>query len=291
MKNLEKSLALKEKMEAHLILRINEVFVFSLVMLFSCVFPQYGNAQEYYYGKDDFGKLTFMNDSLYCISVYGHNLDGVSSTGFYHRNGDTLFLNSTPKRKYEIEEISREDMLKFQHKLSYLFMKEYIKEGDRYYLWGEGFVEYYNEETNEIFISDYYGRTLVVLLNRGVYDRLKLPTCYAFHTLFYKIKITKLPLLDFTVFLDEFPLLIKRNKLIPIDKKKNEDCWVNNGFYFPKMKKSKDEKPYKVIGYWYKGLVGLPTELKIPKKPYWVYPQKSTYTPTPEEIELFQLKE
>jgi hypothetical protein len=59
------------------------------------------------------------------------------------------------------------------------------------------------------------------------------------------------------IFLDDFPLLIKGNKLIPIDKKKNEECFINNGFYFPIIKKSKKEKNFKTIPAWTIGLQGL----------------------------------
>ena len=52
---------------------------------------------------------------------------------------------------------------------------------------------------------------------------------------------------------------IKKNKLIPIDKNKNEDCWINNGFYFPTMiYRSKDYEPKhsKTIRVAFRGIIG-----------------------------------
>ena len=56
-----------------------------------------------------------------------------------------------------------------------------------------------------------------------------------------------------------FPLLIKKNKLIPIDKNKNEDCWINNGFYFPTMVRRKDslDKNVDRILVINRGIIGL----------------------------------
>jgi hypothetical protein len=60
------------------------------------------------------------------------------------------------------------------------------------------------------------------------------------------------------LFLNNFPLLMKGNKLIPCgDKNLLEDCWVNNGFYFPIMKKSKKDVEFETIVRWSIGLRGL----------------------------------
>jgi hypothetical protein len=64
------------------------------------------------------------------------------------------------------------------------------------------------------------------------------------------------------VVFNEFPLLIKRNRLIPIDKEKQMQCWLDNGFFFPKMKIRKKEEKYDIINGYHIGLRNLPTEMK-----------------------------
>jgi hypothetical protein len=64
------------------------------------------------------------------------------------------------------------------------------------------------------------------------------------------------------VIFNEFPLLVKRNRLIPIDEEKQMQCWLDNGFFFPKMKISKKGKEYNIIDGHYIGLRNLPAEMK-----------------------------
>jgi hypothetical protein len=64
------------------------------------------------------------------------------------------------------------------------------------------------------------------------------------------------------VIFNEFPLFVKGNRLIPIDKEKQAQCWLDNGFLFPKMKISKKEKKYNIINGYYIGLRNLPAEVE-----------------------------
>jgi len=64
------------------------------------------------------------------------------------------------------------------------------------------------------------------------------------------------------VIFNEFPLLVKGNRLIPIDKEKQLECWFDNGFFFPKMKLSKKNKKYDVMNGHDVGLKNLPAEMK-----------------------------
>jgi hypothetical protein len=61
------------------------------------------------------------------------------------------------------------------------------------------------------------------------------------------------------IFLNRFPLIIKGNKLIPCGNKQQiEKFWINNGFYFPIMKKAKRNRVFETIPLWSLGLRGLP---------------------------------
>lgn len=59
--------------------------------------------------------------------------------------------------------------------------------------------------------------------------------------------------------LDRYPLLVRGNKLIPINESQQAQCWVDNGFLFPKMKMLKKErKKYYVINDYSVGLQNMP---------------------------------
>ena len=274
MKDLTKSLDLKEKMEVYLILRINEVIVFSLVMLFSCVFPQYGNAQEYYYGKDNFGQLVIINDSSFSATFYREGWHVYNDTGYYHRNGDTLFLSTISKNKYKIEEISERDLPELRF-LSGGLIKVYKKDRSNYYIATEEFANVYDEETKKYYLIYYFdGNEIIVFCdNYHAYTRVRYKKKMHDNE---RRKILKIEVLDesLSLHLDDFPLLKRENILIPINKEKNEDCWINNGFYFPKMKKKK-QRNFKVVGVWSKGLFGLPSGgFERFEGKMWAYPRK-----------------
>ena len=60
---------------------------------------------------------------------------------------------------------------------------------------------------------------------------------------------------------NEFPLVVKGDSIIPVDNEKNYQCWIDNGFFFPIMKKSYD-KPWeaKDLPYQRIGLEGIKFE-------------------------------
>lgn len=255
-------------------LRINEVFVFSLVMLFYCVFPQYGNAQEYYYGEGNFGELVIKDDSTYSISFYEMPTCSPNifyDIGHYHRIGDTLFLNSVCKKKYELIECSEQEELLNGNCKSRYIIKHYRIQGKRYYQIDEWVGIQNCDDPTEVFLgSNFFYEGDLIVIKYSIYSyrfRIgkKLPErCY-------KIKILDNDVWQEHVYLDEFPLLIRKNKLIPTDKEKNEECWGNNSFYFPKMRKKKKQNKFKVITMWYRGLIDLPNGYNLPQKPHWVY--------------------
>ena len=61
------------------------------------------------------------------------------------------------------------------------------------------------------------------------------------------------------LYFHEFPLLIKGKKLVPCGNKEQlEECWINNGFYFPIMRQRRKKSEIKTISLWSIGLQGLP---------------------------------
>lgn len=259
------------KQQRKAIMRIAQI-VTATVMAF-ILFPDSSNAQEYYYGEGDFGELVIKDDSMYFVSFYDMPPEPLClsyDTGFYYRIGDTLFLNSVCKRKYEIIECSEQDTAIKQCNSDYIVKLYRMSNGNYYQINEFCSVQNPNNEA-ELFIGghSFYRNDLIVIGYWGIGERFRVGKELPYGN--YKIRILDNDIREKRIYLDEFPLLIKGKKLIPIDKMKNKECWINNGFYFPAMKKEKKRDKYKVIGLWYRGVIGLPNGYEIPKKPHWVY--------------------
>ena len=98
---------------------------------------------------------------------------------------------------------------------------------------------------------------IIVLKDGPYYVRLKIHT-NNIEERYFAIHHNYGESFDDVVYFKKFPLLKKRNSLIPINQSLNNQCWVNNGFFFPKMKLSKKNRKFKTIPRWSQGLRGLP---------------------------------
>ena len=123
--------------------------------------------------------------------------------------------------------------------------------------------------TNELYFEkgkeDFYIYKHPILYYKG-YHRL------CFHFLFLSSRnynIIKLMNLETnqSLFLNEFPLIIKHNKLKPPSKKyiANWIFWRDNGLFFPKMIVSKKQRGYKTIYIKDIALEGIPTSVCLPE--------------------------
>lgn len=215
------------------------------------------NAQTYY-GKKDFGKIEFVKDSVCTVSFAGEGLYNIIDTCYYRKNGDTLFLSSKLKTRYEVQLNNKEQPIGQGFPT---LIKVYWKTGKKYELMFE-YLSIYDTVNNQIVFNNDFpilDNTILVISGGYYYNRMIWKNKESRYFTIKKVKYSGLQ----HVFLDNFPLLIKVNKLIPIDETKNFQSWVDNGFYFPVMKKSKKEKEYKTIGYWSIGLRGLPMGFEI----------------------------
>ena len=58
---------------------------------------------SHYYGKGGLGHLEFISDSLCTISFFSNSVkEPLIDTAYYHRNGDTIFISTKIKNRYEI---------------------------------------------------------------------------------------------------------------------------------------------------------------------------------------------
>lgn len=215
------------------------------------------NAQTYY-GKEDFGKFEFVNDSICTISFVNKSMYNLIDTCKYTRNNDTIYLFSSTIRPLEITVNKEEQKINSGYPI---LLKQYIKNKEGYKLIFEYCYGIYDTINNiAVFNNVYIKKGYINVIKDGsYYYRFEWNYGDAKH---FTIKDTRFSS-AISSFFDKFPLLIRGNRLIPLDKENNFQCWVDNGFYFPTMKKSKKEKKYKTIGYWSIGLRGLPSGFDI----------------------------
>lgn len=225
------------------------------------------NAQTIYYGKNNKGNMELLNDSMYTVRFYTEfGIDHIyqyPDTGYYKKNGDTIFLLSKPRNSFEVIVPEQQQISK---NTGYPILTKKYSFNDRkkeYELVYESWYEIFDTLNQQIVYNDFYvSKDCILVINiGGSYSfRLKWKLDATF---FFTLKLLDQKFIR-PVFLDEFPLIIKGNKLIPINKEKNEQCWVDNGFYFPIMRKSKKEKEFKTIARWSIGLQGLPCSICAP---------------------------
>lgn len=221
-------------------------------LLFICVLFSVNslNAQSYY-GENGLGRMDLINDSMYSVSFYAYGNIVFNDTGTYHLMSDTIFLNSIIKQNFEFITESRavysneiESFSEFSEYAIKIYRKKTEKENEYQFIY-ESLITLsdYDSARNEIFCPVLVTNGDIIILeyfSPYKYRRfmVETPNKYELYKLRFRIIDKKID----RVYFDNFPLKIKNNKLIPLDEEKNFKCWVDNGFYFPTMKKEKTSK-------------------------------------------------
>lgn len=223
-----------------------------IIALAFCLLCGFCEAQTYY-GKGNFGRLEMLNDSTcticFIISPNIHNSQGgkLTDTCSLVKSGDTLYISTRKRFRFEAAENYSADSLEKYLTTYKVYQNSY---GEGYRLVNEGGCYLYGKYIGFSDFDSFRNGDLIVVRNFIVYDR------------FIWVYGEDTPILIDNLVdaccLNNFPLLMKGNKLIPIDKEKNEQCWIDNGFYFPTMKKSHKTKSFDTIPRWSIGLNGVP---------------------------------
>jgi hypothetical protein len=236
--------------------------IFILLVVLSSVFHSNLYSQVYY-GKKELGKFEIINDSICTVSfinIPGSAAFHVVDTCSYIKAGDTIFISTKVRNKFEIIPYDKPIPTRFGVTVS---IKVYFKKNNRLVFTNEtvqGKEFALDTINNQLlfkkkYVSVYDGNILLFYTDMYGYTRLKLDNSYSFND-YLLIKFNKMNT-NQSVFFDSFPLIMRKNKIIPIDKTQQEKCWVDNGFYFPKMKKSSTIKEYNGI-FWHEiGISGL----------------------------------
>lgn len=225
------------------------------------------NSQSIYYGQHNFGKIEIINDSLLQIDFLYHEFY-FKDTCYYSKKNDTIWIYSKVKERFTINVLDYKpyrDSVDLTPIILKVYSNEYSK-NHKYKLMYE-YPEMYDFLNKEIIINDLIleNEEIIVLDMFFDYERFKIN----FTSSENKFVIIKCN--DYAIHIfNGFPLLIKNNRLIPISKEAQEKCWMENGFYFPKMQRSKKTKKYKRIYRGRVGLYGLPQGYDFPQKPKYI---------------------
>ncbi|MBR4511390.1 MAG: hypothetical protein IKO59_01170 [Bacteroidales bacterium] len=208
-----------------------------------------------YYGQNGYGMLEIIDDTTAIVS-FTEKL-GVDFT--FHqkekclirRVNDTLFLSTFERWKYVGHVDSaicydKNQCFPILYKLFY-----YNHKYKKYDILHEG-VGWDDLSTGDIYIQDadlFPGDYMIIIKKYNKYERIALSCLVNFDN--PAILISTNQKFHGDLIFDEFPLLIKGNKLIPINYNKRIQCWKENGFVFPIMKKQKKLKSYKTYLYYY----------------------------------------
>ena len=227
-----------------------------IIVLLSC-----SSQAQTYYGKKMFGRIQTINDSTSTVTFISWGTNGYIDTCYVRKHGDTVFLSTKARWKYKVNVFEERQISANPSHPIIVKIYEYSFP-DKKYNFIDDDIGIYDSVTKSIVLEDvrFYQGLYIIVCKPYSYYRVK---CYFERMDPSYITIERNQNFYFSgVVFDEFPLLIKGNRLIPIDKEKQMQCWLDNGFLFPRMKMNKKQKEYHIIGSYYIGLRNLSEEIE-----------------------------
>jgi hypothetical protein len=253
---------------------------------------------QIYYGKQKFGKIKIIGDSIaipYFLKTPYRSFS--DDTCIISRNADTLFLTTKVTWLYKV------------HLYPYAIVKQnigYLTSAVLYVCspyepnnWVNSSMAGWYDSINKMhYIDCFYNLdenyVHMIVLSRG--ERHSRAAFYIKESNFYyTIGLEENPLYkegSTGVVLDHFPLLKKGNRLIPCSELKQAQCWVDNGFFFPTMKRGTNPyRSYKWKATKNRGLQDLPYGIlqqkkSLPKKYFDIFRDTTNMRYFPAIIEI-----
>ena len=223
----------------------------------------------FYVGVDGRFVMSFANDSIIQARFYKVDRFDRYQEIRYRRSGDTVFLhNSTqPRMPYSLckfesspdgEGLSGEQVIVSFYSPMKPKEKGVVQEHRLEYVG----IYYMDTASRQILIPAHIYRRysdIIVVHHRAFFSRLCKDideSSYPAYN-YLKIDMSNLYPTCYHALFNEFPLVIKGDSILPVDNGKNYQCWIDNGFFFPKMVKGHG-KPWeaKDIVWWRAGLEG-----------------------------------
>lgn len=221
---------------------INRKIKCAIILLVATIFSSNVADAQHYYANDERGELEFINDTQYVISFYSLANLIFYDTGYYTKDNDTFFLTSNKQFCYSISSVFDTSELEEYEQSSFL-IKYFVNWPEGKTRKGETIVRkgFRNKERDILFSSTWFtiGEVFVVYDN-WIYRRFKVSkefirdytpgqrTVSNYWLIIERDKMDR-------IYLNRFPLLIRGEKLIPIDKDSIYSCYLLNGFIFPTM--------------------------------------------------------
>jgi hypothetical protein len=216
---------------------------------------------QIYYGKDLFGKLQIVNDSTGTITfitwLAGRSVDSC----YIRKHGDTIFLSTKARWRNKVSVYKTIQTATNPWFPAVIKIYEYNFHEKKYEYISDNIGIYDSTKQSIVLEENVFGRGTYIIVYRTFLSYFRVKCSFNTDRNYVVLEGNPDYNLQGVVF-DEFPLLAKKNRLIPIDKKKQLECWLDNGFFFPKMKISKKEKKYDIISGHYVGLRNLPMQMR-----------------------------
>lgn len=214
-------------------------------------------SQSLYFGKNRFGRLEFINDSIsiICINSIGQGLN-FDDTIYYRNSNDTMWISTIIKEKYSI--IASDSAIPVLDGPP-VIIRRYKKVSDTKYKILQQFILPYDTINKQIVFNDLQpplekGEILFMDLVYGGKFIIDEPYFSLTKSNHFAIRFNVVLASRYESFhLNEFPLKIKKNKLIPISNEAQQWCWIYNNHYSPVMKKAKKEKHFYTFAIHFAG--------------------------------------
>lgn len=229
-----------------------------LMILLFC----FAHAQTYY-GEKLFGRLEMIDDSVCTIAFISMGDYYPVDSCCVRKHEDTVFLSTKKQWRYKVNIFDKQQTVDNPWYCSIIKIYRYSFSNKYEYI--TDVVGSYDSITRSIVVEEIvFGKGQYIVVFKDIFTYYRVKCSFDKERNF--VVLDENP--DYTneLIFNEFPLLVKGNKLIPIDKEKQMQCWLDNGFFFPKMKMSKKTKKYKIINGHYIGLRNLPTKMESLEK-------------------------
>lgn len=235
-----------------------------IIFLVAILIVAIPSSAQHYYAKNGKAELKLINDSNYVLSFFSlfTNEYHLFDTGYYKIKDDILYLTSRPTNPMRLlPDFDTVNNTRVHDRI--FIVKEYHKTKNGYRMIIEGATNqmYVCNNENVICVPFKIGADNIIIVHdqkTGDYLRFK-PNSETVRSQKYlhpfKSFIAFKQEFAGKVYLDSFPLKMRGNSLIPIDKNKNYDCWLHNGIYFPKM--DTKERTIHLWHYGYRGQLGI----------------------------------
>lgn len=222
------------------------IFLLTFLLGYNFAFAQH------YYAANGSGEMELLNDSTYIISFYGYNGIDYYDTGYYFCNNDNVIITSWKHNWSTImDEFDTTTCCPSNDDL--YVIRKYRCISGQYQLMNEKIVnKVYAVDDYDVIslgIDRWFPEDIIIVYdNNNVWRRCSIGKNIDCGELFIKLIPSKKESPG-RIYLNHFCLQKKGNQLVPMSGTQQFDCWVINGFVFPKMQKKRRVLHKSFFGY------------------------------------------